>query len=85
MAYQVGTYKSAFWETDFLSHVGFNTLSSHMKTGQKNTKSIEEYLKLRVKAEEDYSKTLLRISKWVFCFVTFFFVYPVIVQRRKLY
>jgi len=63
MAYPVGKYKSAFWETDFVSHNGFNTLSSHMKNGQKTTKWMVEYLKQRAKAEDDFSKTLLKISR----------------------
>ena len=63
MAYPLGTFKSAFWEADFLSQNGFDTLCNHIKNGQKSCKWLEEYLKLRAKAEEDYSKTLTKISK----------------------
>ena len=60
----MGTYKSAFWETDFVSHNGFNALSNHMKNGQKSTKWIMEYLKQRAKVEDDYSKTLIKIGRY---------------------
>jgi len=59
------TFRSSFWETDFVSQVGFETLVAHMKEGQKSCKWLEDFLKQRAKAEEDYSKTLLKISKYV--------------------
>ena len=58
-----GVYKNAFWESDFLSQAGFDTLSSHMKDGQKSCKWLEDFLKQRAKAEEEYAKTLLKLSK----------------------
>ena len=63
MTYPIGSFKGGFWESDFVSHSGFTTLSNHMKDGQKSTKMLEDYFKQRSKVEEDYSKSLLKISK----------------------
>ena len=56
-------YTNSFWENDFLSQTGFETLSTHMKEGQKSCKWLEDYLKQRAKAEEEYSKALCKISR----------------------
>jgi len=58
-----GVYKNSFWETDFVSQNGFETLTTHMKEGQRSCKWLEDYLKQRAKAEEDYAKALAKISK----------------------
>ena len=56
-------YSCSFWETDFVSHTGFETISNHLKEGQKSCKWLEDFLKQRAKAEEDYAKSLLKIAK----------------------
>ena len=58
-----GIFSASFWETDFISHSGFETLSNHLKEGQKSCKWLEDYMKQRAKAEEDYAKSLLKIAK----------------------
>nr|CAB3265254.1 proline-serine-threonine phosphatase-interacting protein 1 [Phallusia mammillata] len=58
-----GMFRGAFWEADFLSQTGFETLVNHMKEGQRSCKWVEDYLKQRAKAEEEYSKSLLKISR----------------------
>lgn len=57
------SFKNNFWELDFLSYTGFETLANHIKEGQKSCRWIEDYLKNRAKLEEEISKKLMHISK----------------------
>ena len=57
------SFKNAFWEVDFEKQTGFETLASHIKEGQKSCKWLEDFLKLRVKAEEEFAKSLIKAAK----------------------
>ncbi|XP_076820138.1 proline-serine-threonine phosphatase-interacting protein 1-like [Clavelina lepadiformis] len=63
MAYPPGTFKGSFWETDFLTQHGFDAVVSHVKEGQRSSKTLEDYLKMRARAEDEYSKALLKLTK----------------------
>lgn len=58
------TFKNCFWETDFVTQHGFDAIISRMKDGQKTCRWLEDFFKQRAKAEEDYAKALLKISKY---------------------
>lgn len=56
-------FRSNFWESDFASQNGFDTLAQHIKEGQKSCKWVEDYLRNRAKLEEEFSRKLIQISK----------------------
>lgn len=56
-------FSGNFWETDFLSQTGFETIISRLKEGSKTCRDIEDFLKQRSKAEEDFAKSLQKIAK----------------------
>lgn len=56
-------FSSSFWESDFISQVGFDTLVARMKEGRQTCRDVEDFIKQRAKAEEDYAKALLKIAK----------------------
>ncbi|KAI8503103.1 proline-serine-threonine phosphatase interacting protein [Branchiostoma belcheri] len=49
--------------TDFCSTQGFETLLARVKEGSSMCKELEDFLKHRAKAEEDYSKALQKIVR----------------------
>ena len=57
------SFRNAFWEPDFVSQTGFDTLTNQVKDGQKSCKWLEEYFRQRAKMEEEYGKTLGKICK----------------------
>ncbi|XP_078576333.1 proline-serine-threonine phosphatase-interacting protein 2-like isoform X3 [Branchiostoma floridae x Branchiostoma japonicum] len=56
-------FEDSFWGTDFCSTQGFETLLARMKEGSNMCKELEDFLKHRAKAEEDYAKTLQKMVK----------------------
>ncbi|XP_066270131.1 proline-serine-threonine phosphatase-interacting protein 2-like isoform X2 [Branchiostoma lanceolatum] len=56
-------FEESFWGTEFCSTQGFETLLARMKEGSNMCKELEDFLKHRAKAEEDYAKTLQKIVK----------------------
>nr|XP_002128806.1 proline-serine-threonine phosphatase-interacting protein 2 isoform X1 [Ciona intestinalis] len=63
MSYPPGTFRGSFWERDFVTQTGFETVVTHVKEGQRACKWLEDYLKLRSKAEDEFAKALLKASK----------------------
>lgn len=56
-------YASKFLSTDFTSSAGFDTLVKRMEDGKATCRSVENFLRLRSKCDEDYSKALCKISR----------------------
>lgn len=56
-------FSSRFWENDFVTQTGFETIAARLKDGGKTCKDIEDFLKQRAKAEEDFAKALQKIAK----------------------
>nr|XP_039257135.1 proline-serine-threonine phosphatase-interacting protein 1-like [Styela clava] len=56
-------FSSSFWESDFVSQTGFDTLVARMKEGRQTCRDVEDFIKQRAKAEEEYAKALLKIAK----------------------
>lgn len=58
------SFSGAFWEPNFTTQPGFETLVSRMKAGRQTCRDVEEFLKQRAKAEEEYAKSLLKIARY---------------------
>lgn len=56
-------FSTSFWESDFISQHGFETLVTRMRAGRHTCRELEDFLKQRAKAEEDFAKALLKIAK----------------------
>ncbi|XP_005356469.1 proline-serine-threonine phosphatase-interacting protein 2 [Microtus ochrogaster] len=56
-------FKANFWNTDFLSTIGYDSIIQHLNNGRKNCKEFEDFLKERAAIEEKYGKDLLNLSR----------------------
>nr|XP_048275252.1 proline-serine-threonine phosphatase-interacting protein 2 [Myodes glareolus] len=56
-------FKANFWNADFLSTVGYDSIIQHLNNGRKNCKEFEDFLKERAAIEEKYGKDLLNLSR----------------------
>lgn len=57
------SFQDAFWGSEFCSSAGFDALKKRVRDGRASCKSYCESLRQRSKAEDDYSKSLLRSCK----------------------
>lgn len=56
-------FSSNFWENDFVSQTGFDSIVSRMKEGRQTCRDVEDFLKQRAKAEEDFARALQKIAR----------------------
>ncbi|KAL3858218.1 hypothetical protein ACJMK2_012816 [Sinanodonta woodiana] len=56
-------FVEAFWEKDFIGTQGYERLLKRIQDGRKVCKDVEQFLKLRGKADQQYSKALQSLSK----------------------
>ncbi|CAH1788186.1 unnamed protein product [Owenia fusiformis] len=59
----VTSFADVFWGGDFCSTQGFETICRRMKEGRSSTKDFEDFLKQRLKIEQEYSKALVKLGK----------------------
>ncbi|KAF6027857.1 PSTPIP1 [Bugula neritina] len=59
----VQKFSENFWSPDFASTVGFDALVKKNKDGKTSSKEIEYFIKERAKIEDEYAKSLLKLSK----------------------
>uniref|UniRef100_A0A673YDX7 Proline-serine-threonine phosphatase interacting protein 2 n=1 Tax=Salmo trutta TaxID=8032 RepID=A0A673YDX7_SALTR len=56
-------FKDCFWNGDFTSTGGYDSIIQHLNNGKKTCKEIEDFMKARASIEEKYAKELLGLSK----------------------
>lgn len=59
------TFADSFWGSDFVSTAGYDALKKRIREGKQTCLAFEQFLRLRAKAEEDYSKGLQKACKTV--------------------
>lgn len=59
------TFADSFWGSDFVSTAGYDALKKRIREGKQTCVAIEQFLRLRAKAEEDYGKSLQKACKTV--------------------
>lgn len=59
------TFADSFWGSDFVSTAGYDALKKRIREGKQTCLAFEQFLRLRAKAEEDYSKSLQKACKTV--------------------
>ena len=57
------SFKDGFWEVDYQSTRGVETLFTYIKDGEKSVRWMETYVKARYEAEERYAQQLSKINK----------------------